>query len=311
MVGFLKVIFYHLVSDSGRPHVRHLYRYKSRRQFAADLEYLRRNHTVLSHGEFAGHLAARTPFPPGSVMITFDDGFSECFSVIRPLLLEFGLPAVFFVPSGVIDNRHLPFRNLVSLCLGKVKRAGRDELRALSRRLEVLTGRKPTGRKALLKRLEALTPAEAPVLEAASSALEIDAEKYLEERRPYLTEAEVRALARDGFVIGGHGREHAPLDRLGDDELEEEILSSCGRIREITGQELVPFAFPFSGLELDPARAAGILDRHPFISAVFGARPLPGDRRVIPRRIWADSPAGAGIRRSNLPRLFENPPDGG
>lgn len=37
-----------------------------------------------------------------NIVITFDDGFKNYFSLVSPILHEFSLPATFFIPSGVI-----------------------------------------------------------------------------------------------------------------------------------------------------------------------------------------------------------------
>ncbi|MDP8235841.1 MAG: hypothetical protein P9M08_05620 [Candidatus Erginobacter occultus] len=82
------VLFYHLISSRDLPHLRPLYRYKTPRAFAADLKYLRRRCRVLSHDEVMEAIEADRPFPPDAVLLTFDDGYRECFTEARPLLLE-------------------------------------------------------------------------------------------------------------------------------------------------------------------------------------------------------------------------------
>lgn len=300
------VLFYHLVSDRELPHIRHLYRYKTRRAFEADLNYLTKNYHALSHRDIIERITKKLPFPSNSVLLTFDDGYAECFSVARPLLLKYQVPAVFFVPSEVIDNKHLCYRNRVSLCIDQAKKVGQSGLPSVLRKIETLTGSTMRDRFSLLEWIGSLSFSEEATLDEVCRIVGVDAEEYLKEQRPYLTTAEIARLASDGFTVGGHGKRHTPLNFLSQDDLEEEIVSSCVRIREITGQELVPFAFPFSGLELDPAWLEKLLGKHPFITLIFGARPVKGNKRVIPYRLWADTPNATGGRKTNLPRLLES-----
>ncbi|MBD0320412.1 MAG: polysaccharide deacetylase family protein, partial [Gemmatimonadetes bacterium] len=103
---------YHVVSERRLPHVANLYPYKSPEQFEADLVYLKRNFRVVSYAD-----VVEGRVEPNSVHISFDDGYSECFDVVRPLLLKHGLPCTFFISPPYLDNRRMYSFNKASLAL--------------------------------------------------------------------------------------------------------------------------------------------------------------------------------------------------
>lgn len=303
------VLFYHLISPRELPHLRPLYRCKTPRAFAADLRFLKNRRRVLSHDEVMEYLEAGRPFPPDSALLTFDDGYRECFTEIRPLLLEHRVPAIFFVPSDLVGNRRLAYRNAAALALSRLDRIPRRRLDGTLRRLEALLGSSLSGRTAAAAALRGLGPGDGEILVRACRELGVDPEEYLKQRRPYLEEEEVRTLAADGFTIGGHSRFHTPLDGLGEAELEEEIVGSTRAVLELSGQSRAPFAFPFAGFRAPADFLARLLERYVFLTLIFGG-PETDNPRVVSRRLWADTPAGTGGRRTNLPRLlkeFERP----
>jgi peptidoglycan/xylan/chitin deacetylase (PgdA/CDA1 family) len=54
--------------------------------------------------QVAAHLAARRPFPPRSIAITFDDGFENLASVAAPVMARYGLRGTVYVISGMVGR---------------------------------------------------------------------------------------------------------------------------------------------------------------------------------------------------------------
>ena len=96
--------YYHMVTDEPAPHVRPLYRFRTRREFERDLEWLLRRYRPLSLDELLRAQAGEGTLPDKAFLLTFDDGFREMHDVVMPILLAKGAPAVFFVTSGCVDN---------------------------------------------------------------------------------------------------------------------------------------------------------------------------------------------------------------
>jgi peptidoglycan/xylan/chitin deacetylase (PgdA/CDA1 family) len=296
----LHAFFYHLVSDRELPHVRHLYAFKTPAQFEEDLRLLSREFRLVPHADIVRHVRDGKPLPERAAAISFDDGFAECFELVRPLLLRHGVPCTFFVVRDLLDNRLLMHKHAVSLCLEALATAPEEAVHALAQQLGA-----PAERGAVARRLASLGLRERASIDAACGALGVDTEAALA-AAPYLSREQVRQLARDGFTIGGHSCRHAELDRLpGETDLEREIAESCAFVRELTGQAEVPFAITFNGLRLPRAGLAAALARHPFVSLIYDTNDLMPDHPRVLNRIWADTPAGTADGRSNLPLLLK------
>ena len=73
---------------------------------AAQLDWLAgRGYRFWSADELARRAAADGP-PPGTAVLTFDDGLADGLSVAAPLLRDRGVPATFFVCPGLLGAQH-------------------------------------------------------------------------------------------------------------------------------------------------------------------------------------------------------------
>lgn len=292
---------YHVVSERRLPHVSNLYPYKSPEQFEADLVYLKRNFRVVSCAELVRGRVEN------AVHISFDDGYAECFDVIRPLLLKHGLPCTFFINTDVLDNRRMLGFNRVSLCLEALR--GLDASEA-NRIVAEIAGDEPVrdvGGFATWIRRGIRNPDSGAeeVLDRLCARLGVDVDGFLAKERPYMTRAQVKQLADEGFTIGGHTRMHWHMGSTrGEDRIEREIVESCRVAGEVTGSERVPFAFPYDAEGVDRAFLAGVLERNPFLGRLFGTGSLQLDAPFMVNRMLADSPPALGRARSNLPGLL-------
>lgn len=215
--------FYHVISDERLPHIENLYRVKSVREFRRDIEWLLRHFEPVDLPTFMSHLVAGEPFSRPSMLLTFDDGLSECSEVIAPVLLELGVPAVFFLNSGFVDNAGLFFRYKVSLLLG----AGAD---------------KHDDGRPLLQ----LRHSDMGWIDAEAERRGVDFGGFLRKQQPYMTSAQVRQLIEDGFHVGAHSVDHPEYQYL---TLEEQVRQTRDSMDEVQARfdlDYRAFSFPFT-----------------------------------------------------------------
>jgi peptidoglycan/xylan/chitin deacetylase (PgdA/CDA1 family) len=318
----LIALCYHMVSDEDVPHFRFL-KYKSSAQFEADVRFARDR--AVTYREVANHRLNGTPLPKNRVLFTFDDGFVECYDVIRPILRRHGVDGVFFLTTDYIDDRDAFFECTLSLLLTQVERMPLDALDAVLRcaRVDREFVRRDAGRygralarlKTVRVRVESGSLRELAAIwllgferedretiEAQCPSFGVDLPGYAAGKQIFMTRAQVRALVADGFTVGAHGLQHRLLACDDPQALEREIVACCEVVREMTGQERVPFAFPYSGLHIARGVIAGILERNPVVELVFDSGCLRSDPRFIVNRVFNDVP-GHGSE-SNTDRVL-------
>jgi peptidoglycan/xylan/chitin deacetylase (PgdA/CDA1 family) len=318
-------VCYHLVADSAPPHMRH-YPAPSPAAFAADLAYLRRKFGFISYEALAERRGAAAPTRDNTVILTFDDGFAECATVIAPMLRQAGIPAVFFIITDLIDNATLFRESEAALCISAIARLSAGQVDDILRELDFAAHlpKAPRPRwfeqsrtplaiaeleqadprlRPLLHWLLTLGASDAALLRRLSARLGLDPQDYLRTARPYLTTPQLRQLHADGFTIGAHSRSHRLLQALPPDEAAAEIVESCRIVHAITGQPSTPFAFPYSGAGLDRDWLAELRRRHPCIGLYFDTDGVREDvsfvvQRVFGERFGPDRTLDARFRRA-------------
>lgn len=299
---------YHMVSDVPVPHVKH-YKFLGTAEFEQDLNYLERRFQYLSYEQILESRSQAKRRSESAICLTFDDGFAECLSVVRPILLRRNATCIFFIITDLIDNRVAFFETQASLCVDAILRHPVEKVQAISRELGLQsklriaeeTYRNSVPRqmalywnqfdervRPMLVWLLMTQPDEAELVDQLCRRLDIDVGQYVETQRPYLSKEQILQLRSDGFTIGAHGCSHRRLQSLPIEQAEREIVQSCRTIRDLTGQESVPFAFPYFGGGLDRRWLAGLRERHPFVGLFFDTQGQCRDAPVVVQRIFGE-----------------------
>ena len=292
--------FYHVVADEPVAHVRHLYPHKSTAEFEQDLIYIRRHFVPVSYDDLLAHSIGQRPLPQNAAFLSFDDGFVECFTVVRPLLRKYDMPCMFFVPTAFIDNERLFYRSKVSLCMEKLRALSPGEANRLLPPVARLLEAPTPHADACVRRLDDLQQTDEITIDRVCALLCIDVGGILRDGRPFLTRAQLRVLNDDGFTVGAHSCRHARLATLPIEEQAAEIVESCRIVQELTRADSVPFAFPFSGEGLDRDFLADVRARHPFVGLLFDTKHIHRDRPFVFNRIWADRPVAGVAPEQNI-----------
>lgn len=236
------------------------------KEFAAQLQVLRACFRVVTPDRLVEELDAGGP-RPGTVCLTFDDGYKDNHDHAWPLLREYGLPATIFVATGFIGTPLKPWHDTV---LAAFKHARKDRLdfppagilgedmaevdrrsRLAFRVLGWLKRHGPRERDALI----------ADLVKACGAPPEA-------ETRLMLDWDEVRALHKGGIAIGAHTVNHPILSRLQPAEMEAEILGSRDAIEANLQAPARHFAYP-NGQPGDFDEASiGIVRKLGFLSAM-------------------------------------------
>jgi peptidoglycan/xylan/chitin deacetylase (PgdA/CDA1 family) len=209
--------FYHVVSDEDCPHIEHLYRYKSQKEFTEDIDWLAKRYQPIGADALPDVLAGK--YKGKKIMLlTFDDGLRQMYDVVAPILVRKGMPAVFFLNTDFIDNKALMFRYKASV-------------------------------------LKSLNKGNATMFDARSDK-ELDAQINLSQReelnafltgyKPYMTSVQIKSLISQGFAIGAHSCSHPYFADLTLDKQLAETLDSMDILQNDYGIKEKLFAFPFT-----------------------------------------------------------------
>lgn len=298
--------FYHAVSDEAMLHVKHLYAPVPVQRFENALIYMKRHFNPVSYAEVHAHVLNGAALPARAVHLSFDDGFGECFSVVRPLLLKYEMACTFFLATDWIDNQAMFYRNKVSLCIEAMVDMDKDARAMVLNSLTNVLERTLKTSVEFEVWIRSLAHADEATIDMTCKMLGMNIPAYMVDNQVFLTREEIREMADDGFTFGSHTRSHPKLAQVSAEEMEVEMVESARIVQALTGADTVPFSFPFSAFGIDRKVLASIRDRNHFLGLLFDTKGLQKDADFMVNRIWAERAEFSGVgRRTNIPRLLK------
>jgi peptidoglycan/xylan/chitin deacetylase (PgdA/CDA1 family) len=262
---------YHYVRDSGAtpfPAIRAL----SPAQFDQQLDWLAREHTVVTPERFEAALAGKDRLPDGAALLTFDDGFSDHYDTVFPRLRARGWSGVFFVsgdpmrPSPRVLGVHKTHFLLARLGADAFGRAVLEEW-----------GRSAPGSNgggsvfgadrwehSDERALKNLLHYDLPI-DVAARVLDALFARHLGDEAAfagglYLSREQIREMAAGGMRFGYHTRAHRMLSRLTPAEQRDELSDGIETVRALTGQQSVSFCYPWGGAGTYTPDTVSLLD---------------------------------------------------
>lgn len=236
----LRIVYFHAVTDEPREH--YFYEFAPTAAAFTDLiKLFKSKFEVISLNE-AITRANEGRSLEKCISFTFDDGFSECYSTIAPILHDEGLTATFFLIENTIDNRDLMWRNKL-IC---IQRHTSDSVlkKSLAQLIGITSTKAPVNIMSISRKWKNSDKDDiANNLWDASGLPPLN--EWLEEHKPYLTTAQIFELLDAGFDIGGHSKSHPLCSQLSYAELEEEVTASTQRLGQKFEREICLFSYPF------------------------------------------------------------------
>jgi peptidoglycan/xylan/chitin deacetylase (PgdA/CDA1 family) len=272
--------------------------------FRAQLQWLLKRARLLSADELMEHVETGAPLKEPCAVVTFDDGYRDNYTIALPILEELGVPAIFFIPTLMIERRRLGWWDLIAYFL---KRAPRTSIDFDGRLL-------PAGYRCdeAIDYLHGLMKTEpagrtADLLERLSTACGVPFPSHAEQDAELMTWDQIRDAGARGMTIGSHTHSHRVLRTLDRAGIDDELGISKGVLEREIGWPVRTLAYPVGGYAhfddraRESARRAGYRLAFSFNTGVQRLRDLePFDvRRLSPGR-----ELGRFAAIATFPRLF-------
>ncbi len=213
-------------------------------RFADQLSYLTQNFRVVSFKDMLEQIREHGGPAPDDIVLTFDDGLRNNFSVVYPLLQKFKAPATFFVCPGLINSRKWLW-NHEARC--RLKALGPERLKELSQHVTA-PAHTVEGLIDWMKTLPFHERRRVEEFIAVASRLFIPS---LEQHSTYdiVSWDELRSLDPELVTIGSHTFTHPILTTLQDDQLELEVCESRLELEEKLDRPVPYFCYPNGALD--------------------------------------------------------------
>ena len=236
---------YHVVNDDPSPHLRNLFPIIATNKFEKDIDFLSRKFDFISPNELLVYLN-KNEIPKNKCILTFDDGYRECYDIIYPILKSKGIPAIFCITSDFVENEHLSHFNKISLILDKLNENTTISLVILLLKQNNLYSGN------VYRDIRKLEFGDLGLIENLGKLMKIDFEYYLNKNKPYLNKIQIKELHSNGFGIGAHSKNHQRNTELNSEQQKLQTKLSLEFVESIIEEQVSFFAFPYSSSGFKP-----------------------------------------------------------
>jgi peptidoglycan/xylan/chitin deacetylase (PgdA/CDA1 family) len=227
-----RIIMYHGISG------------KDAAVFADQLSYLSRNFRIVSLANMLEQIKANGSPAADEVVLTFDDGLRNNFSVVYPLLQKFKAPATFFVCPGLITSGKWLW-NHEARC--RLTTLGRVRLKELSRRL-LAPSSSVEGLIAWMKTLSFQERRHAEEFIAVATRRFCPSASQ-HSAHAMMSWEELQSLDPELVTVGSHSFSHPILTTLLDEQLDFEMRESRRHLEEKLHRPVPFFCYPNGALD--------------------------------------------------------------
>lgn len=251
-VGDLLILLYHGVTSTKSVGIENASgKHIARDKFIEHMRFVKANHNAISIDE-----ALNGPWPDFPIVITFDDGFENNYTEAAPILDELGIPATFYITSGMVDTDLMFWVDVLEDCINRtsISDIHIDEGSfSLANKYNALSQIKTICKAESIKRKNDII---SQVIQQTNITPSIHASDNYKKIKWH----QVREMHQNGlFTIGGHSLCHDILSRMDDAQLKADINSSVDLLDYNLDCEIKHFSYPEGQEDHFDERAVKIL----------------------------------------------------
>ena len=247
----LTIVMYHYVRDlknSRFPEIKGL----DLDLFIEQIQYLRKNYHIISMEEVIHSIDNQVKIPSKSVLLTFDDAYSDHYMNVFPVLDKYQLQGSFYIPSKAILENTVLDVNKIHFILASVQdksdivRDLKNLLKAYKEEYELqdfdfyykklaFPNTYDTEEIIFIKRLLQVELIEELRIIVTNTLFEkyVGMSESSFSRELYMNEEQLKHMLRSGQHIGNHGYNHYWWNSLTKEEMKEELDLSIAFLNKI------------------------------------------------------------------------------
>ena len=249
-------------------------------QFDSHIAYLKRRFHMATLEEVFAMMGGDNPRGT-SVLITFDDGYLDNYTLAFPILRSRGVQAVFFLPTAFIGTGKLPWWDVIAYI---VKQSVKERIHLEYPEPANFDLMADGGKRVSMQILRLYTQ---PAVKDPERFI-ADLEKVCEVSRPeggvercFLDWDEARDMQQNGMAFGSHTHSHEILTRLSPELQREEVRHSREILERELNRRVDILAYPVGLKHCFSAKTISALEQTGYRAAFsfYGGSNHPGEIR--------------------------------
>lgn len=270
---------YHYIRfpESKLPHFQYLHVDNFERQ----LDWFEKNHGFTPQDHFLSCLNEKGNQIPKGVILTFDDGFSEHYEIVFPILKKRNLWGIFYVPTKPYEKNKILDVHRIHLLLGKFNAVKIIEcLKSILtadmllkkdiqrfNKLIYLRQNNDQARETFKRIMNYFISYQhrEMVLDKLESLLKTD---KLSSHYFYMNTDQLLEMHKANMIIGSHSHTHLLFSKLSKETQDHEIQTSCSFLEKVIGEPIKTFCYPYGGFHSFTSETEQILTKYSILFSV-------------------------------------------
>lgn len=217
-------------------------------RFEEQLLYLKKHYTLVSWQDvLLWKQSSLKKLPRNPVLLTFDDGYKNCYTTLFPLLKKHHVPAMIFLPTMYIDKKKPAWYDVVTYCLATTTEKSitvGDIVYPLENEKQKIAAAVAL-RNVVREALHTSPATYTTLLDEIAAALEVDVSQCSNEDFLFVSWQDCLEMQHAGVTFGSHSKTHLDLRYLSEKNVEDELVSSKKLIESKLGKPCDTLSYPF------------------------------------------------------------------
>ena len=280
------ILMYHRVSVTRDP----FFPSVSLNTFRNQMLYIKRHYKIISLDQLIRYWQTCQKVSARSLVVTFDDGDTQTWQAVFPVLQEFNIPVTIFLATGPGRENALIWTDQLRIWVKHTRKMRyafqlngfkrewlltktEERLRMANELSSKLKSISDTERRVALKQLE---------IELGANGIQIPATRLLSQNQ-------IRSLRRQNMTFGAHSVTHPILSRMSLADARFEIYESKRELERMLSERIRHFAYPngeAGDFNEDHERLVGQAGFDSACTAILGLNDA-NTRRYALRRVYA------------------------
>lgn len=276
----MKCIMYHYVRREKQEMPEFFYLHID--DFEKQIDYFCKNYHIVTHKEFDDCLE-KNEIIENSILLTFDDGLSDHYEFVYPILKKRNLWGIFYLPTKPYEEKVLLDVHRTHYLIGKY---GGEKIfqviNSLVTENDLIEGNKDffanktytkqdndifTTKVKQIVNYYMKPDRKSNLLKKTMNILNED-EEFLSTQY-YLNKEQINEMIDGGMSIGSHAHSHTLLSKLDFYNQDKEICKSIEILKNLTQSKMISsFCYPYGGSQSYNNKTLEILKQYGFKSAI-------------------------------------------
>jgi tetratricopeptide (TPR) repeat protein len=214
-------------------------------ELARQIKWLKNNTQIMSEKDLLDHNKDGVFISPKSstpcVVITFDDGYLDNYTLVYPILKYYEVPAILFVATQMVHARQIAWWDVIAYL---IKRCSKPFIRFNSRQFPMGDRRKEAIAFFQLLMKQEKYEHTKYLLSELSEACEVALPAPELQDKELLTWKQIREMAQHHIAVGSHTHTHRVLSTLSPSAQKEEMILSKLIIEENIDKPVLSISYP-------------------------------------------------------------------